>query len=473
MKKIFLLLCFLPVVQTAFTQSPGMDTILQKIAAEKDDYKRLDLVMKVYTETFETKPELTLQNLQAVLSHSQKSNDKLTEGLALVNMGACYRSMGNTVKGLELCFKAKAIAEQTGNLYVSRRAKHILGVIYKDRGDDAMAISQFLAALDDDKKISKDPSQLSKAFIFMNLGQMYLKVNKPDSALMYSQRAYEIGETIKEDFGDNMAYVLCNLGTLQGKKGNHALAVSYFNMGIDIAVKSLKPRTMSYAYGSFSEYYHDINKIDSSILYAKNAIAALQNTPFINYAAKPAKALAVMYKKINADSALKYYELYTTANDSLFNVKTVQQAQLLSFEEEQRKQDASHQKIKDSEERKQNIQYVLIALGIISLISLYLLLSRSFITNTKLIEFFGVIALLIVFEFLNLLLHPFLERITNHSPVLMLLVLVCIAALLVPLHHKVEKWATAKLVEKNKKIRLAAAKKTIQQLDTMPDDKSD
>ena len=56
---------------------------------------------------------------------------------------------------------------------------------------------------------------------------------------------------------------------------------------------------------------------------------------------------------------------------------------------------------------------------------------------------------------------------------LMLLALVCIAALLVPLHHKVKKWATVKLVEKNKQIRLAAAKKTIQQLDTKLDDKSE
>ena len=76
-----------------------------------------------------------------------------------------------------------------------------------------------------------------------------------------------------------------------------------------------------------------------------------------------------------------------------------------------------------------------------------------------------MVALLIVFEFLNLLLHPFLERITYHNPVLMLLALVCIAALLVPLHHKVEKWATAKLVKKNKEIRLANAKKTIEELE--------
>ena len=75
------------------------------------------------------------------------------------------------------------------------------------------------------------------------------------------------------------------------------------------------------------------------------------------------------------------------------------------------------------------------------------------------IELFGVVALLIVFEFLYLLLHPFLEKITSHSLVLMLLALVCIAALLVPLHHRLERWAIKKLVEKNKAIRLAHAKK--------------
>jgi hypothetical protein len=34
-------------------------------------------------------------------------------------------------------------------------------------------------------------------------------------------------------------------------------------------------------------------------------------------------------------------------------------------------------------------------------------------------------------------------------------------ALLVPLHHRLEKWAMHKLVEKNKRLRLAASKKVI------------
>jgi hypothetical protein len=77
----------------------------------------------------------------------------------------------------------------------------------------------------------------------------------------------------------------------------------------------------------------------------------------------------------------------------------------------------------------------------------------------------GIVSLLIVFESLNLLLHPWIGAVTHHSPILMLLAMVCVAALLVPMHHKVEHWVTHRLVEKNNRIRLAAAKLTIQQIE--------
>jgi hypothetical protein len=96
---------------------------------------------------------------------------------------------------------------------------------------------------------------------------------------------------------------------------------------------------------------------------------------------------------------------------------------------------------------------------------LFLLLSRSILVSHKTVEFLSVIALLVVFEFINLLIHTWLEKITHHNPILMLLCLVGIAALLVPLHHKIEHWASNKLVEKNKAIRLANAKKTIEELE--------
>ena len=112
-----------------------------------------------------------------------------------------------------------------------------------------------------------------------------------------------------------------------------------------------------------------------------------------------------------------------------------------------------------------NIELALIALGIITFIVFFLVISRSIITGAKLIEFVGVLTLLLVFDFINLLLHPFLEKRTHHSPVPILLALVCIAAVLIPLHHRIEKWATSRLIENNKSIRLAIARKTIETLD--------
>ncbi|RZJ30945.1 MAG: hypothetical protein EOO48_03515 [Flavobacterium sp.] len=118
-----------------------------------------------------------------------------------------------------------------------------------------------------------------------------------------------------------------------------------------------------------------------------------------------------------------------------------------------------------AEERAQNIQYALIALAILVIVALFLLVSHTIIATPKMIRFVGVITLLVVFEFINLVLHPFLHEITHHSTVLMLLVMVCIASLLVPMHHKIEHWATSTLIEKNKKIRLANAKRTIEELE--------
>ncbi|MDO8994213.1 MAG: hypothetical protein Q7U83_14160, partial [Daejeonella sp.] len=165
------------------------------------------------------------------------------------------------------------------------------------------------------------------------------------------------------------------------------------------------------------------------------------------------------------DSIIYYAQLQIDYTDSVTNQRKQAEFQNITFSQQLREIDEQTKARETAEARQRNIQYALIAVGIITFLILYLLLSRSFITNTRLIEFFGVIALLLVFEFLNLLLHPFLERVSNHSPVLMLLALVCIAALLVPLHHRVEKWATSKLVEKNRKIRLAAAKRTIEKLE--------
>ena len=90
-----------------------------------------------------------------------------------------------------------------------------------------------------------------------------------------------------------------------------------------------------------------------------------------------------------------------------------------------------------------------------------MLFSHKIISNPEKIEYFGVLALLIVFEFVNLILHPVLGKLTHHQPLLMLFGLVCIAAFLVPFHHKAEKWIKNYLSKKNKAIKIEQAKEEL------------
>lgn len=467
MKKIITLFCFVVSVQIAFTQTANVDSILQKVALEKDDNKKFDLFIRLVGPEINNEPKWCIESGLKIFNQSEKENDNIGKAFAYSFLGQGYRLMGNSIKALDYHHKAIATAEKTNNLSLLSFVENQTGHVYRDREEYDKAKSFYLSSV---AHADKGHNETVKAWAPSNLGAVYLATNSLDSSLMYSQRAYEIF-TRKKNIS-NIAYVFINLGGVHSKLGNAPLAMGYFKMAINKGESTNTLRYLNLAYVALAEHFLRNNQTDSSSFYAKKAIAIVNNTAFFYLSSKPAKLLADIYERTNCDSTLKYATVFKIAADSLSSNKINQQILAMTFEEDLRQQELAAEKIKEAQQRKQNIQYALLALGINTFIIAFLLLSQKLITNTKLIQFLGVVALLLVFEFLNLLLHPFLERITHHSPVLMLLALVCIAALLVPLHHKLEKWATQTLVEKNKQIRLAAAKKTIELLDTKLDDKS-
>jgi hypothetical protein len=189
-------------------------------------------------------------------------------------------------------------------------------------------------------------------------------------------------------------------------------------------------------------------------------------TQTIRYFIRPAQWLYTYFKqKGQADSALYFLESLTAAKNNIDATRKAVESQGISFEESLRQQEMLAEKGRAEQERGHNIQLALLFIAILAATLLFLLLSRSIIVSHKIVALLGVLVLLIVFEFMNLLLHPLLQSLTNDSPFLMLLSLVAIAVVIVPFHHRLENWATHKLVEKNKAIRLAKAKKTIEELE--------
>ena len=469
MKKLIGLAIFLLItIQFSVAQSakvdfsqkpPNLDSLLPKIKAEKNDSARYYLAMSALTIS-ETNPVEDMHNSEIILLHGQKNNDLVCQVLGYCCLCYDYIAFGNKVKSLEFGIKANQTAEKSNNDRLKTFAKAMLALTYLTMGDFAKAESYNKAAMEAGSKYETD---IISVCAVNDMGTIYLAMGKIDSALVYTQKAYEMA--IKSGINYWLTSTYLQFGSIHAAMKNSSLALNYWNLALNEANRIGSPKFVSTAYNAMAQFYYASNQPDSAKLYATRAISSVNNTAFYTLNVDPSKLLLNIYRNSNVDSAFKYSEIYRTANDSLFNIRALQQAQLMAVEEEARLAELKFEEEKSDEARKTNLEYTFIAIGIVSFFMIFLVFSRSYITNPKIIEFLSVIALLIVFEFFNLLIHPLLEKVTHHSPVLMLLALVGLAALLIPLHHKLEHWAVHKLIEKNKQSRLEAAKKTIEQLE--------
>ncbi|MBK8615018.1 MAG: hypothetical protein IPN85_16515 [Flavobacteriales bacterium] len=171
-----------------------------------------------------------------------------------------------------------------------------------------------------------------------------------------------------------------------------------------------------------------------------------------------------------ADSAFFYAKLCIAYRDSVIATQNRSQLQSQLFSQQLKDMEDAKLRAEEVAARSRNIQFGIIALIVITLGIFLLIFSRTAVVGAKAIRNLSLIALLLFFEFINLLLHPFLDRVTNHSPLLMLLCMAAIAGLLIPLHHRMEHWITNMLVSKNNRVRLEAARRTIEELEARPNE---
>jgi len=441
-----------------YTQT--VEEILPKIAAEKNDSARFYLAFSMLTVS-ETNPVLDMHNADVLLVHGQMTGDKVAQTLGLLCLGYDYRVFGSTAKALEYNIKGVAVAEETGDPRLLASAYAGVSTNYLDLQDYPTAIAYGKKSIANAAKI--DDVNMFTIVGPMFLGETYLAAGQLDSALIHTQKAYEL--TMSSGIKDYLGAIYGQLGAIQARMGDPRLAENYIHLAVEEGYRIGSPKYINIPYTALAEFHAAAGRSDTAIVYARKAIDVVQSTPFSTMVRKPAQLLTELYRNIAVDSAFKYSEMYKAANDSLYNFKAIQQTQLLTFEEEARQQQLVVAKAHDQQQRGRNLQFAGIALGIVVFIIGFLVFSRSRFASAKLISFLSVVALLIVFEFLNLLLSPIIGELTNNTPIFMLLALVCVAALLAPLHQRIQKWAGKRLVEKNNEIRLAQAKKVVEELE--------
>jgi tetratricopeptide (TPR) repeat protein len=456
-RTIFLwLLCFHTI--SAIAQSSLADSLKLLLQKEKQDTSRVLLFSKVGLSYIFEKPEMGLAYAEQGLELSRAIHFKRGEVDCLNTLGHLNRMTGNFTAGIKCHLQALQISETTNDQ--SGGAASYFGIAgnYEDERDYKEALLYYYKI----KPIEESLNNLEAlGGVESSMGLCYLNLGQLDSALKYEQNAYErLIHSQKKDIA------LARLGSIHTAMNNYDLALSYYRMGVPIAIGASDNNALTELYSGIFTLFQKRQQYDSCIYYGKKELATAQELGSPSAIAAACSDLFESYKKKNiGDSTLKYLELGTITKDTLITQEKIKQQQLLSFQEESRQREKQAELKVAAETRKRDIQYAAIAIGVISLILLFFLLSRSIIINANWIRFLGVLALLVSFDFINLILHPYLSDYANDSPILMLGALVIISAILIPFHHKIEKWVIEKMVEKNKAIRLAAARKTIDKLE--------
>jgi tetratricopeptide (TPR) repeat protein len=436
-------------------QSNNIDSLVRTLSTAREDSNKVKTLNRIGSLLQWNDPKKAMDYLLPALALSQKLHYTMGEIHAYVNIGEALGVSGNYTKAIELKLKALALAENENDEYLLGRAYLSLSSGYFYQGDYDQTLRYAKKALDLPAHHKKQTKVLTGF-----LGEAFFKLGQLDSALFYTQKAYELD--LVDQYHWTIPYYY--LAAIFSKKGDHQRAVEYYRKGL-----SFNPPKLDVVDGhlGLAEAFHRMRKNDSALHYMHRAIGEGKE---FSFEAKVAEAAALgkdIYKQEGkADSAFYYSELLTAAKDSLFSQEKIKQLLNLTFNEQLREQEAVLLKQKQEEDRKHSLQYVATAIAVILFLILFFLFSYSIVANPKLIRFLGVVALLVVFEFVNLLLHPTISNFTEHSPLYMLLIMVCLAALLVPFHHKLEHWVTHRLVEKNNKLRLKAAKKVVATLES-------
>ena len=167
---------------------------------------------------------------------------------------------------------------------------------------------------------------------------------------------------------------------------------------------------------------------------------------YFDYMLSASRQLEVLYAgKGDFRNAFNYAVLNRTLTDSISNMSKKDQLLIMEIEHETLQRDISAEMEKQSTERRHYLQYNAIIVIIIS-VFIVLLMLGSLKVSEWIIKMLGFFSFIFLFEFIVLIADHKIHEITKGEPWKILLIKICLIAILLPMHHWIEKRVVAFLL---------------------------
>jgi len=425
----------------SFAQKSKADSLVRLLAVEKKDTNRVKLMWQLagVVNIYNPDTAVILSQQALYLSNDLKYIEGQSKSLgALAN---AFVKMGNYPRAMELYLQKLKLEEKRNTPRNLASVLMNLGVVHVLQEEYNKALEYYSQA---NAVIQQFAVADMKYFILLNLGDVYNRLDNSDSAYKYFTNSLEEAKRLKDI--DLIGTSMTGLGHSYLKIGNYQQSLFNYQNAITNLREANDDEILCEATLGIANLYQHLKNIDSASYYASNSLDIAKRGGFLSHQLEASEFLTNHYRETkNIDSAFLYVSHVQELNDSINSKSRIREAQILTTNEQLRQLEIEESKKIAAKERRQQLQLLFIGIFIPGFFLFTLLLSRIKI-HIRIIKVLGILSLLILFEYLTLLLHPYVAELTHHTPVIEILIFVSIAAILIPAHHRVEHWLIDKLI---------------------------
>jgi len=446
----FLLIFFIVI---SFLHSPAQnkeaDSLKRLLSITTADTTRVYLMYKISDAYKNTNLTVAWEYADNALKLAQKIKYKRGEARSHTRLGNIFTATGQFDTSLAEHLISLKLCDSMHDDMGIAAAYNNIALMYTSRNltdDYKYAIENYKKAKLVYEKLN-DSAKLTT--VLLNIGDGFEKMEVLDSAAIYSNMAKKIAQK-REDF-ESLGVIYTNLGSVSYKSGKIEEALRDLRVGIYYMTAIKDHHSISMAWSTLASCFKKLNRIDSFEFYAKKAIEMGDSTS--NHAAvlDAAVQLSKYYASdSNYAAYYKYKEMAETKDNIINDNKRTARVEQLKKQEELRLAEKKAKEDAAAEARKHAVQKVLLV-GFIITLFVALIILKQLKAKPEAIRNLSFICLLVVFEFITFIIHPYIDKLTDHKPIYMVLILAVVAGLLHQLRDKLEHWLEKKLIHRKRR----------------------
>ncbi|OFY66304.1 MAG: hypothetical protein A3H98_02790 [Bacteroidetes bacterium RIFCSPLOWO2_02_FULL_36_8] len=383
------------------------------------------------------------------LKMKEEIGDKKGKTTTLVNIGNVYNRQSDHAKALDYYFRALKMSEEIGDKNGIANNLCGIGLVYSEQSDYPRALDYYFRALKMQEEIG---DKYGIAINLGNIGNVYYRQSDYPRALDYYFRVLKMQEEIGDKKG--IARNLGNIGLVYSNQSDYPQALDHYFRALKMKEEIGDKYEMANTLGNIGVLYTRTKKYKDAEEYLQKALTLCDSIKALYYTMHFEKFYSNLDSaRGNHRGSLMHYKKYIVARDSIFNEENnkkqarveikyeMEKAQLIKAQQE--KEAARIEK--ETRDRRDHLQYSLIVLGLVVIITPLSFISRLKV-KPRIAEGMIFMVFLIFFEFVLVLLDPYLDLITGGAPGLKLLVNALIAAFIFPFHAVCERWVKGRIL---------------------------